>query len=217
MRRGCRAGAARRRSRARSRPATATTGITIMQMDAGLDTGPVVDMRRRADRARTRPPATLHDKLAATGAARDRRRRCRRLARDGALASTPQPAERRHLRREDRPRDAAHRLDAVDAVVLDRRVRAFDPAPGASRALGGEAVKIWRARRSRAASTPRPARSSRGGRRHRRRVRSGAGGRARCGCVEVQPAGGRRMDATRVRRRRAASRAARASRDGCTP
>ena len=42
----------------------AATGITIMQMDAGLDTGPILLQEALPDRARTTPRARLHDKLA---------------------------------------------------------------------------------------------------------------------------------------------------------
>ena len=116
----------------------ATTGITLMQMDAGLDTGDmlltVVEPIRPDDST-----ASLHDRLAALGA---------QLVVQGLAASklarTPQPVEGVTY---------AHKIGkaegAIDwrqpAVLIARRVRAFDPFPGASFVLDGEPVKLWRA------------------------------------------------------------------------
>ena len=117
----------------------AETGITLMQMDEGLDTGDMLLVAR----APIRPDdttGTLHDRLAALGGA---------LVVEGlaapALARTPQPAEGITY---------AHKIDkaeaAIDwclpAAVIERRLRAFDPFPGASFAQGGETHKLWRAR-----------------------------------------------------------------------
>ncbi|MDT7837436.1 methionyl-tRNA formyltransferase [Aquabacterium sp. OR-4] len=117
----------------------AQTGITLMQMDAGLDTG---DMLLTAAQA-IRPDdttATLHDRLATQGGAL-----CvQGLAAPEALRRTPQPAEGVNY---------AHKIEkheaAIDwrqpAAVIERRVRAFDPFPGASFTLGNEVVKLWAA------------------------------------------------------------------------
>ena len=67
MPRCCRAGAARRRSSARSRPATRDTGVCLMQMEEGLDTGPVL-LRRRWPIGADETGGELHDRLAALGA-----------------------------------------------------------------------------------------------------------------------------------------------------
>jgi methionyl-tRNA formyltransferase len=121
----------------------AETGITIMQMDAGLDTGDMLLMGREPIHAGD-TTATLHDRLAALGAALVLQ------ALDGAAAGrlqrTPQPAEGVTY---------AHKIDkaegAIDwrepAAVIERRSRAFDPFPGLSFSLptdaGDETVKLW--------------------------------------------------------------------------
>ncbi len=120
----------------------AETGISIMRMDAGLDTGPVLLVERLpilpADTA-----GTLHDRLAALGArlivaALDG------LAR-GALAAVPQPAEGVTYAAK-LGKDAA-RVDWQRAAAeIERQVRAFDPAPGATARLRGTDVKLWGAR-----------------------------------------------------------------------
>lgn len=119
----------------------AATGITIMQMDEGLDTG---DMLLTAADA-IRPDdttAVLHDRLAALGGALVVQ--ALDLATQSGLRRTPQPAEGVCY---------AHKIDkaeaAIDwhapAAILERRVRAFDPFPGAHFVLDGEAVKVWAA------------------------------------------------------------------------
>ena len=119
----------------------ARTGITIMQMDAGLDTGDML-MVEAIDIAPDDSTARLHDRLAALGG---------RLivealeaAACGGLRTTPQPADGVTY---------AHKIEkaesAIDwsqpAAVIERRVRAFDPFPGATFVLDGEVVKLWRA------------------------------------------------------------------------
>jgi methionyl-tRNA formyltransferase len=118
------------------------TGITIMQMDAGLDTGPMLLWAAEPIRADD-TAASLHDRLAALGATLI----VRALAalRAAALKPTPQPAQGATY---------AAKIDKAEApidwrssaAVIERRVRAFDPFPGASFRLGGKAVKLWRAR-----------------------------------------------------------------------
>jgi methionyl-tRNA formyltransferase len=117
------------------------TGITIMQMDEGLDTG---DMLLDA-REPIRPDDTtarLHDRLAALGAwlvvqaLADAAR--------GALRPVPQPAEGVTYAHKIEKAEAA--IDwTLPAAAIARRVRAFDPFPGASFPCRGEAVKLWRA------------------------------------------------------------------------
>lgn len=117
----------------------AQTGVTIMQMDAGLDTGPVVDVETVPIEARE-TAGSLHDKLARTGAARVLAVLAK-LDRDGALAATPQPAQGATYAAKIGRDEAA--LDwALSATLLDRRIRAFDPAPGAFGVLDGRIVKI---------------------------------------------------------------------------
>ena len=121
----------------------AETGVTIMQMDAGLDTGPMHDVER-VPIAPRETAGTLHDRLAAAGA-RAIVAVLERLARDGALAGMPQPTEgvtyAAKITRADTGID--WRESATD---LDRRIRAFDPVPGACTARKGELVKVWKAK-----------------------------------------------------------------------
>jgi len=120
----------------------AQTGITIMQMDSGLDTGPML-MQRAIPIAEDDDAGSLHDKLAALGAqtivaALDALRR-------GALRAIPQPASGVSY---------AHKLGKSDSILdwsrpagaLACQVRGLCPAPGAVSALGAEAIKIWDAR-----------------------------------------------------------------------
>lgn len=121
----------------------AETGITLMQMDAGLDTGAMI----REGRTAILPDdstASLHDRLAQMGAElivaalRD-------LERDGALPSTPQPEEGVTYAEKIAKNEAA--LDwRRSATELGRQIRALDPFPGAFGTLDGAAIKIWAAR-----------------------------------------------------------------------
>jgi methionyl-tRNA formyltransferase len=115
-------------------------GITIMQMDAGLDTGDML-LAESVPIGPDDSTATLHERLAALGARLIVE--ALGLAERGGLSRTPQPAEGVTY---------AHKIDkaegAIDwsqpAVTIERRLRAFDPFPGASSALGAETVKLWR-------------------------------------------------------------------------
>ena len=118
----------------------AETGVTIMQMDAGLDTGDMLLIEKLAidPRATT---ATLHDPLAALGGRLIIE--ALELAACGGLTRTPQPAEGVTYAHKIEKHEAA--LDwSLPAPVLERRIRAFDPFPGASGTLAGVAVKLWR-------------------------------------------------------------------------
>jgi methionyl-tRNA formyltransferase len=119
----------------------AETGVTIMRMDAGLDTGPMLDVVRVPIAARD-TGGTLTDKLAATGATAIVSV-LRRLARGETLVATPQPAAGATYAAKVERADAVIDWCAA-AVAIDRVVRAFDPVPGAATALAGEPGKIWR-------------------------------------------------------------------------
>jgi methionyl-tRNA formyltransferase len=113
------------------------TGVTIMQMDEGLDTGAMLLQRAIAiDAGDT--TGTLHDKLAALGA---------RLLVE-ALATHPAPRAQDGAAATYAQRIAKGEAD-IDwrkpAVKIERQVRAFDPEPGAQARLAGAALKIWRA------------------------------------------------------------------------
>jgi methionyl-tRNA formyltransferase len=115
-----------------------STGITIMQMDAGLDTGPML----LAEAVPIPPDATsgaLTDTLAALGA----RLIVEALSRVNELVATPQPDGATYAPKIDK---AEAWLDwSQPNRVLARRVRAFDPFPGASTSLQGTPIKVWRA------------------------------------------------------------------------
>jgi methionyl-tRNA formyltransferase len=119
------------------------TGITLMQMDAGLDTGAMIDVGRTPiDPSDT--TATLHDKLAAQGA-RLIVDALSRLERTGVLPATAQPDEGVTYAEKIGKHEAA--LDwHASATTLARRVRAFDPFPGGVATLeDGTALKVWAA------------------------------------------------------------------------
>ena len=119
----------------------AETGITIMQMDEGLDTGAML-LRRALPIAADDTTASLHDRLAALGG------ECivealGALA-GGGLAATPQPAEgvtyAAKIGRAEADIDWSR-----PAAEIERAMRAFDPFPGAVSTLRDTAVKCWKA------------------------------------------------------------------------
>ena len=114
------------------------TGVCIMQMEAGLDTGPVL-LSAALPIAEEDTSATLHDKLAALGA---------QLIVDALgrlpLPASPQPEDGVTYAAKIEKHEAA--LDwRQPASVLIRRVRAFIPFPGAISSLDGNPLKIWNA------------------------------------------------------------------------
>ncbi len=115
------------------------TGVTIMQMDAGLDTGDMLLVHALPITPQD-TTASLHDKLAALGGqlmvqALD-------IAVQGQLASQPQPAH--GVTYAHKIEKAESTIDwAQSADVIARRVRALDPFPGASTSLGAETIKVW--------------------------------------------------------------------------
>jgi len=161
------------------------TGITIMRMDAGLDTGPILEQEAIAI-GDDEDSGTLHDRLADLGA-RLIVAQLERLA-GGRAISRPQPEEgacyAKKLGRSDREMDWH-----ADACQLERTVRAMRPSPGAATQILGEAVKIWRAEIVQAHGAPGTVLS----------VDSGgivvACGRDALRVTELQRAGGRRMPA----------------------
>ena len=117
------------------------TGISIMQMDAGLDTGGVLLARSMPIDA-VDTSATLHDRLAQLGG----RLIVEALDRlgHGGLIAVPQPAQGVTYAHKIDKHEAA--LDwRASAAVLERRVRAFDPFPGATLDDRGTTLKVWRA------------------------------------------------------------------------
>jgi methionyl-tRNA formyltransferase len=122
----------------------ATTGITIMQMDSGLDTGPILLQKA--------VPITAED---TTGSLRER------LAVLGAdllieaLAGNPAPRAQDSALATRAPRIAKGEVEidwGEPAGAIERKVRAFDPEPGAQTGFAGAILKIWRARAEGAAA-----------------------------------------------------------------
>ena len=118
------------------------TGVTIMQMEEGLDTGPML-LTQEVPIDSDDTTGSLHDKLAALGGAMivDALRRMK----VGDLPATVQPEEGVTYAAKISKEEAA--LDfSLDAAVLARKVRAFNPFPGANATAGDVALKIWRAK-----------------------------------------------------------------------
>ncbi len=167
----------------------ASTGITIMQMDEGLDTGPTI-AREEVPIGPRDTGGQLLDRLAAVGAALivDV---LRRLDRDRRLPGTPQPAEGATYAARITARDAW--IDWTrDAQAIDRQVRALHPTPGACTTLGGTVVKLWRAEPTPAVASAPPGTVL---------AASPAGIDVACGAgrlrvLELQRAGGRRVPAS---------------------
>ena len=117
----------------------AETGVTIMQMDAGLDTGDML-LVEKTPIAPTDTTAVLHDRLAELGGRMIVE--ALELAACGGLQPVPQPAE--GVTYAHKIEKAESEIDwSLPAHVIGQRIRAFDPFPGASTALQGEAIKVW--------------------------------------------------------------------------
>lgn len=120
----------------------AETGVTIMQMDAGLDTGDMLLVERLAISPQE-TTATLHDKLATLGGRLIVE--ALELAACGGFHPVEQPQEGVTYAHKIEKAEAA--IDwSLPAAVIERRIRAFDPFPGATAQTRGETVKVWRAR-----------------------------------------------------------------------
>jgi methionyl-tRNA formyltransferase len=119
----------------------AVTGITIMQMDAGLDTGDML-LTQILLIAPTDTTGSLHDRLAELGG--ELMVKALKLAEHGKLQPVPQAPEGITY---------ASKIDKTEAAIdwsqsaqtLSQRVRAFNPFPGASTVHAGETLKIWAA------------------------------------------------------------------------
>ncbi len=128
----------------------AETGITIMQMDAGLDTGDML-LIERLPIAADDTTASLHDKLAVLGG---------RL-----MVEALELAACGGFRPERQPEAGvcyAHKIEKAESDIdwtlpadaIERRLRAFDPFPGGLSHLDGEPLKIWKAQRAPGAGQP---------------------------------------------------------------
>lgn len=117
------------------------SGVTIMQMDVGLDTGPML-LERRTPIDERETAASLHDRLAELGA------EAIVQALDALAAGTaqprPQPASGATYAEKIRKEEAA--IDwSKSAIEIDRQVRAFNPWPIAETRWNGEQLRIWEA------------------------------------------------------------------------
>ncbi|MDR2128873.1 MAG: methionyl-tRNA formyltransferase [Burkholderiaceae bacterium] len=129
----------------------AESGVTIMQMDAGLDTGDMLRMEKLPIAAQE-TTASLHDKLAALGAGMIVK--VLKQLGQGPAPATPQPATGVSYARKIEKHEAA--IDwRQPADAIERRIRAFDPFPGASAQWDGQRIKLWRAETAPALDQPR--------------------------------------------------------------
>ena len=165
------------------------TGICIMQMDAGLDTGPVL-LREAIKISADDDAQSLHDKLAVMGARMIVNTLDELDKGVDALPAQAQPAEGATYASKLEKSEA--RIDwNQPAESVDRQVRAFRPFPGAGTSLTGGELKIWRVRIVPEFHGAEPGTI----------VQTGATGfRVACGCaavdiLELQKAGGRRVSA----------------------
>lgn len=161
------------------------TGITIMQMDAGLDTGAMLLVEAMPigpdDTA-----SSLHDRMAALGG--HLIVEALELASRGGLMSQPQPAD--GVSYANKVDKAEAGIDwRAPAVSIERRLRAFDPFPGATALIDGETIKCWRAHVASGAGSPGVVLASDAG-----GITVACGLGALC-LTELQRAGGKRVGA----------------------
>jgi methionyl-tRNA formyltransferase len=124
----------------------AETGITIMQMEAGLDTGPML-LRQSIPITPDTTTASLHDRLAAIGAD---------LILD-AMRSPPTPVPQMEADATYAPKLSREdgRIDwSKPAGIVDRQIRAFDPWPGTFTTIDGSPLKILAARLAAGSGVP---------------------------------------------------------------
>ena len=117
----------------------ATTGVTIMQMDVGLDTGDML-LRDELLIVDTDTTGSLHDKLADMGG-------------DLIVKTLAELAGLKAIKQPELGITYAHKIEKTEAQidwsqsaeVITRRIRAFNPFPGAVTTLNGEQIKVWNA------------------------------------------------------------------------
>jgi methionyl-tRNA formyltransferase len=115
----------------------ATTGVTIMQMDIGLDTGDML-LRDELPILNTDTTGSLHDKLAVMGG-------------DLIVKALASVADLKAVKQPEVGITYAHKIEKTEAQidwsqnaeVITRRIRAFNPFPGAVTTLNGEQIKVW--------------------------------------------------------------------------
>jgi methionyl-tRNA formyltransferase len=120
----------------------AKTGVTIMRMEAGLDTGPMLAVRE-VEIGADDTAKTLHDRLARLGA--DLIVETLHAQRLGGVREVPQPSE--GVTYAEKINKAEALIDwQQPAALISRRVRAFNPWPIAETRLNGTQLRIWEAR-----------------------------------------------------------------------
>ncbi len=117
------------------------TGITIMQMDKGLDTGPIL-MQETLPIAADDTTATLHDKLSILGGDLI----CKALIalQNGQIRMQPQDESQANYASKIMKNEAAINF-SLPASVIVNKIRAFNPFPGAQATFNGTNLKIWKA------------------------------------------------------------------------
>ena len=124
------------------------TGVTLMLMDTGLDTGPILRVEAETIH-HIDTTASLQDRLARRGS----RMLVSLLAQQAFPVPTPQPTNGVSYAAKIQKYEA--RLDwRKTANQLDRTVRAFNPAPGANFLMDGQAIKVWQAQTMKARGIP---------------------------------------------------------------
>jgi methionyl-tRNA formyltransferase len=174
------------------------TGVSIMQMDAGLDTGPVYAQRRHPI-APEDDAGTLHDGLAELGG--DLLLEVLTAIDQGDARAVPQPQSGATYAPKIDKAETWLRWDRP-AAELERAVRAFRPSPGASARFCGETLKVWRSRVIAGGGVP-------GSLLDAADALHVACGNQALALEELQPAGGRRMTAAQFLRGRRIGRDAR--------
>ncbi len=164
------------------------TGICVMQMDAGLDTGPVL-LERREKISPDDTSATLFARLAVSGAAAI----VEALDRLGSLPARPQPVE--GVTYANKITKSEAQIDwSLPAARIERKIRAFDPFPGCESIYESMRLKIWSAKVVPGNSGARPGTILRAG---------GDGIAVQCGdgallLTKLQKPGGRRIAAAEL-------------------
>ncbi|MFM9438497.1 methionyl-tRNA formyltransferase [Janthinobacterium sp. CG_23.3] len=164
------------------------TGVTIMQMEEGLDTGPMLAIERVTIGAQDNT-GTLHDTLAALGG-RMIVAALRKME-QGALEAVPQPEAGVTYAAKISKDEAA--LDfALPALELGLKIRAFNPFPGATAQVDGVTIKLWAAEAMEADSAEAPGQVLAADAQHGIVVACGAGSLR---LTELQKPGGKRLPA----------------------
>jgi methionyl-tRNA formyltransferase len=165
----------------------AVTGVTIMQMEAGLDTGPMLATAETAITADD-TGASLHDRLSTMGA----QLLVDTLARLERGAVTAQPQDAVHATYASKLNKDEARIDwSANAATLARRIRAFNPWPVAHTTLDGKPLRLWLATANDANTSSQPPGTVLAATADGIRVQCGRGVLS---ITQLQPEGGKPLD-----------------------